>query len=578
MFVNSNPILGERRKKRYYYGMIQFDEDKQNQRLHDLHDAEEEEFTRMVAEKQGKEYIDLSKAPIDPDALRLVFEKDAREGNVVVFSMQDKHIRVAHGMDITPKTQAVFDALIGRGYTLQPYLVSHSSLNRGFGHYKELSFAVEAKSGSLDISNEEIAELLGQVQTIGDIKKRIDAILTEKKSYKISRVVEIIIAGALATEASDIHIEPEDVGAVLRYRLDGVLNIVLHFDRETYDLIVNRVKLLSGIKINVRNNSQDGRFSVQIKEDVVDLRVSTLPGSNGESAVLRVLNPKTLRTSVEDMGIEPMLLGVLLRAVEKPNGMILTTGPTGSGKTTTLYAFLRKVYSPETKIITIENPVEYRIPGIVQSQTDPEHGFTFLHGLRAAVRQDPDIIMIGEIRDEETAQTAIDAALTGHLVFSTLHTNNAAGAYTRFIELGVNPKVITSALTISIAQRLVRKLCPFCKKEIAPSPEDKQIIEEVLASIKNREHQTVVNTIWTSVGCEKCNMTGFKGRIGIFEAIVSDETVEQILTTNPSEREIQKVSENQGFLNLRQDGVMKILAGISSVHEVNRVIDLHTGN
>jgi type IV pilus assembly protein PilB len=554
--------------------MIQFDEEKQRQRLDDLHHKDEEEFTRVVAEKQGKRYIDLRTVPVDPDALRLLLEKDAREARIVSFSMQDKTVRIGQTISETDRTQEVLESLRLRGYTIVPFLISDGSLQFAFERYKELSFAVESKAGAVDISNEEIMTLLMEVRTVEDIKTRIDKVLTEKKSYKISRIVEIILAGALATSASDIHIEPEEKGAVLRYRLDGVLHIILHFDHETYDLVINRLKLLSGLKINVRNNAQDGRFSVTIKEDTIDLRVSTLPGSHGESAVMRVLNQKSIRVSIEELGIEPKLLEILMREIDRPNGMILTTGPTGSGKTTTLYSFLRKVYTPELKIITIENPVEYHLDGIVQSQTDAARGFTFSEGLRSAVRQDPDIIMVGEIRDNETASTAIDAALTGHLVFSTLHTNSAAGAYTRLIDLGINPKVLTSALTVSIAQRLARKLCEHCKERGPAKPDDKVLLEKILATITDREHPTTVEKLWYAPGCDRCNQTGFKGRIGIYEAILSNQKIEAALSAYPSEREIRKASEDQGILTLVQDAAIKITAGLTSVAEVQRVIDL----
>lgn len=558
--------------------MLQFDEEKQNKQIRQLRHEEEEVYVQSVAASRNLEYIDLTKVQINLEALRLVREDVARKAKLIIFDLHNKKASVAFSPDENELTKTILDDLTKQGFTIITFITSNTSLEHAYKSYLDLSFAVEAKAGSVEISNETIIELLSVLKTVQDIGDRISLILAEKKSYTISRVIEVILAGALAVNASDVHIEPEQEGAVMRYRLDGVLNIILHFNHETYNLIINRLKLLSGLRINVRNVPQDGRFSVVIKDNNIDLRVSTLPGSYGESVVMRVLNSHSVLASVKELGIEPKLLAILENEIKRPNGMILTTGPTGSGKTTTLYAFLRQIYTPEMKIITIENPVEYRLPGIVQSQIDAERGFTFINGLRAAVRQDPDIIMVGEIRDEETAQTAIDAALTGHLVFSTLHTNNAAGAYTRLIDLKVNPKIITSALTISIGQRLARRLCDKCKVEKAPSEKDKAIMETILASITDREHPTVVDHIWEAPGCPECSGTGFRGRIGIYEAILSTAAIESIVISNPSEREIRKAAEGQGILTLKQDGVMKILAGVTSPDEVNRVVDLSSLN
>jgi type II secretory ATPase GspE/PulE/Tfp pilus assembly ATPase PilB-like protein len=276
---------------------------------------------------------------------------------------------------------------------------------------------------------------------------------------------------------------------------------------------------------------------------------------------------------------------VVEEEIAKPNGLILVTGPTGSGKTTTLYAFLRRIYSPEIKIITIEDPVEYHLTGVTQTQTNDEKGYTFAEGLRSALRQDPDVVMVGEIRDKETAETAVQSALTGHMVFSTLHTNNAAGVIPRLIDLGINPKILVSALSLSIAQRLVRKLCQFCKKEKALTKDETSVIKLVMDSIK-KEGKSLSNyninpdaplKIFASVGCDKCNMTGFKGRIGIFEAIKTDEAIEKIMPENPSEREIKRVASAQGILSMRQDGIVKILNGITSIEEVQSVVDLNEG-
>jgi type IV pilus assembly protein PilB len=349
-----------------------------------------------------------------------------------------------------------------------------------------------------------------------------------------------------------------------------------------HKFINSRIKLISGLKITSNSIAQDGRFSIFLDQDEISLRVSLIPGAYGESIVMRILNPKSIRVKLEDMGIEPKLYDIFMKEIRKPNGLILLTGPTGSGKTTTLYSFLQKIYSTEIKIITIEDPIEYHLPGITQTQTDEEKGYTFLEGLRSSLRQDPDVIMVGEIRDSETAKIAVESALTGHLVFSTLHTNNAAGVIPRLIDLDVNPKILVSALSLSIAQRLVRRLCIHCKKEKEINKEELATINSIIEKAKSHNKNLADYGIdmdspfklFVPVGCLECNNTGFKGQIGIFEAIYNDAKIEEIITKNPSEREIKEVARNQGSLNIQEDGLIKILKGITSFEEVVSVVDL----
>ncbi|MFM2357760.1 MAG: type pilus assembly ATPase PilB, type pilus assembly protein PilB [Candidatus Parcubacteria bacterium] len=557
----------------------QFDEEKQIKKLDELRRGEEESLARILSEKYGVAYADLTLLPVDMDALRIVKEDEARAANAAVFNMQDKkNISVAVLSPQNEKAKEFIENLKKRGYITHVFMVSKQSLIKIWDRYKDLSFSFETKGGALDISNDQILTFLKDVKNLADVQKLVEETLAMKKAYRVSRIVEIILAGALSTGASDIHIEPEEAYVQLRYRLDGVLTEVSKFDTETFRLLLSRIKLLSGLKLNVKDSAQDGRLSIKVGEDDIEIRVSMLPGAYSESVVLRVLNPKSIAVPLESLGIHPRLLKVLEKAIEKPNGMILTTGPTGSGKTTTLYAFMRKIHNPGIKIITIENPIEYHLPGIVQTQTDEDKGYTFLEGLRSSLRQDPDVIMVGEIRDNETAEIAINAALTGHLVFSTLHTNNAAGAFPRLIDLGVNSKVITSAITVSIAQRLLRKLCDSCKEKIAVEGRNKEIVDHILSHIQDKTYlqDVALDSMWKSVGCEKCNFTGYKGRIGIYEAILTDENIETVVNQNPSEREIRKAAEPQQLLTMAQDGVIKILQGVTSVDELGRVIDLES--
>ena len=344
--------------------------------------------------------------------------------------------------------------------------------------------------------------------------------------------------------------------------------------------LLSRLKLLSGLKLNVKDEAQDGRFSIKIKGSEIEIRTSILPGAYAESIVMRILNPKSIAVGLDELGIEKRTLDILVQQIQRPNGMLLITGPTGSGKTTTLYAFLKKIYSPDIKILTIEDPIEYHLTGIVQTQVEDDKGYTFLAGLRAAMRQDPDVIMVGEIRDDETAGTAIQAALTGHLVFSTLHTNSAAGAFPRLIDLKVNPKTIPSALNVSMAQRLLRKLCLYCKKEKVPDEKEKNTIQKILESINDKTYLDGIQTekIWQAVGCDKCNDTGYKGRIAIVEAILSTKEMEKVIEANSSDREIKEAARSQNILDMKQDGVLKILRGVSTLEELGSVIDLESEN
>jgi type IV pilus assembly protein PilB len=554
---------------------ISFDEDKQNRKVDELREKEEEEVAKILSEKYNIHYVDLSGISISSDALKLIPEETARTANVAAFKIVGKKLSIAVYAPEHQEVIQIIDKLKEKDYIIELYMASRRSLAKAWERYKDLSFAMETKAGTLDISNEEVENFLKQVKTLKDIIALVDESIKIKKVYRISKLIGIVVAGALSTKASDVHIEPEESVARLRYRLDGVLVDVLNFDKETYELLLSRIKLLSGLKINIKDNAQDGRFSVKIYNDDIEIRTSTLPGTYGESIVMRILNPKSIMVPLEEMGIPKKLLDIFAREINKPNGMILTTGPTGSGKTTTLYAFLRKVHTPEIKIVTIEDPVEYHLPGIVQTQTNPEKDYTFATGLKSTLRQDPDVIMVGEIRDSETASIAVQAALTGHLVFSTLHTNNAAGAFPRLIDLGVNPKILTSAINVAIAQRLLRRVCKACGKKV-PIPENKKEIVKVIVEKIKKKGETVTQEefVWEPVGCLECHNTGYNGRIGIYEAITIDKQIEQAVNENPSERDIMRAAESQHILTLGEDSIQKALAGITTLPEIERVVDL----
>ncbi len=558
--------------------MVVFADEEQQKRLEFLRKREEEELAQVLSGKYGVQYVDLSLVAVNVDALRVLTEEEAKEAEAAAFGRVNKKLSVAVRAPENPKVKALVNKLHELGYDVTLYMCSRASLERAYQRYADLSYATETKAGVFELSNEELEQLLSKVTSLEDVGKLIQEAVELKRAYRITRVLEVILAGALALGASDVHFEPEEKAMRLRYRLDGVLVDVLEIDHETYRLSLSRLKLLSGLKLNIQGEAQDGRFSIKIKGDEIELRTSILPGNYAETVVLRILNPKAIGVELEQLGLEEKLRLKLEKEITKPNGMILTTGPTGSGKTTTLYAFLRKVNSSGTKIITIEDPIEYHLQGLVQTQVDKKN-YTFANGLRSALRQDPDIIMVGEIRDGEVAETAINAALTGHLVFSTLHTNDAAGSFPRLIDLGVDEKVLSSAIIAALAQRLVRKLCEKCKVEGVPTAEEQKVIDKFVGTIVDRALVPAeTKKLWLAKegGCEACHGRGYKGRIAIFEAVFMDSAIETILRSKPSEREVYQAARPQGIPSMQEDGIIKVLRGVTSMDELKRVVDLDT--
>ena len=556
---------------------VTFNEDRQERRLKELHSKEAEDLAAFLAGRHRLPQLHSSKFSINTDALRLIPELEARAAMTAAFNITGKTVSVVVHSPQNPAAQKIMAELKDKGLAVTPYLGSETSLERAFSRYGEISKSTRATAGVIDISSEEIDRFLKEVADLEEVKARFaresDVTLAEGS---ITNVLEIILAGGILVQASDIHLEPEEKQVRLRYRLDGVLHDITFFNSKLYRQILSRVKLISGLKLNVMKTAQDGRFSIKLSDQEIEVRTSVLPGAYGESIVLRILNPESILVEIEALGIEPTLYQILKKEIGKPNGLILLTGPTGSGKTTTLYAILRQINSTETKIITIEDPIEYHLEGVNQTQVNPSEDYTFLTGLRSALRQDPDVIMVGEIRDPETAKIAVNGALTGHLVLSTLHTNNAAGTIPRLIDLEVNPKVMDASLNLSIAQRLVRKLCPACRREATLIPSDGELIAKVIAGIKRKRPDFSAGPVkfWEAVGCRECHGTGYRGRTGVFEAILLDQTIAELLIKNPNEREIKRAAQSQGILDLREDGVIKALAGITALAELGRVVDL----
>ena len=396
----------------------------------------------------------------------------------------------------------------------------------------------------------------------------------------VTQIIEIILAGGIVFDSSDVHIEGQENDAKLRVRLDGVLQDVITFDKKTYEALVSRVKLLSEMKLNVSNRPQDGRFSIAAGENSVEIRASILPTEYGDSVVMRILNPKSL-IGLEEAGLRKDLYDMFLEQIKRPNGMIIVTGPTGSGKTTTLYAFLKKLQSPEVKIVTIEDPIEYHLEGISQTQVEPDKGYDFISGLRAIVRQDPDVILVGEIRDLETVDIALQAALTGHLVFSTLHTNDAIGAIPRLISLGAKPFNIGPAINMAVAQRLVRRVCEKCAVKESPSEEELAEIKEGLAAAtadlakKGVALPEIDGTLKVAraKGCPHCANTGYRGRVGIYEAFKIDDELQAYVLGTPTIPGIKEIVKRKGMLTLYQDGLIKVAQRITTLEELQRVAE-----
>ena len=432
-------------------------------------------------------------------------------------------------------------------------------------------------------------KITGEVKVSLDEFKEVKNIPLYKKALedfgkeKVTELLEAILGGAILLDSSDIHIEPEEDDVKLRLRIDGILHDATVFDFKAQKTLLSRIKLLSGIKLNVNDRPQDGRFTILIiekdsknatNETVIEIRTSTLPSEYGETIVLRILNPKNL-IEIEALGLRKDLVEIFKKEIKKPNGMIIVTGPTGSGKTTTLYAVLKRINNPQIKIITIEDPVEYHLEGLSQTQVDAKKGYTFASGLKAIVRQDPDVILIGEIRDLETAEIACQAALTGHLVFSTLHTNDASGAIARLVDLGVRTVSISPAINMVVAQRLPRKVCPKCVKLVLPSSTESKKIKDGLKGVKKEILPKVFFQskfkIPQAQGCKECNNTGYRKRIGIYETFLVDDEMERFILKNPSIVDMKELAIKKGMVLMRQDGLIKVLEGMTTIEEIERV-------
>jgi type II secretory ATPase GspE/PulE/Tfp pilus assembly ATPase PilB-like protein len=529
----------------------------------------EERAAQQLAEKLGYPYADTGKIPVSLDAVKVIPENDARDAKVAAIEIKGKQLALVAINPNLPATKKIIAELKEKKYDVKMFIVSPSGLASAFHFYKFVKPVTENITGKVSIAKARLADLIARFISIDAVEKELAG--TDLLKTSAVTIIEIILAGAIALRASDIHMEAEEKGAKLRFRIDGLLHDIFSgFPQSSYGNLISHIKLLSGMKLNVHDEAQDGRFSIKLAEKEIEMRVSILPAEFGETIVMRILDPAATMVGLPELGLRDDSLILVKKQLEKPNGLILNTGPTGSGKTTTLYAFLRSINSPEEKIITLEDPIEYQIEGIEQTQVDDEAGYTFANGLRAIVRQDPDVILVGEVRDLETADIALQASLTGHLVLSTLHTNDAVGAVPRLINLGVKPVSIGPALSLVIAQRLVRILCPSCKKQTpidaATNEKVKKFLNRLPAKVDKSKYKNPA--IYEPVGCERCNMMGYRGRVGIFEFLEGGPDIETTILKEASEVALREVAKRQEMVTMQEDGVLKVLLGVTTFAEV----------
>ncbi len=540
------------------------------EKMKELDIKHQEEVVQAKAQSFGVPYVSLVGMPIMADALAVIPEEDAMKyGLLSFFYKQNESWKLGVlNYPLSEETLA-FIKTISDKEKLQPeiYLISEESLNRAKRLYASVPKYTEIQSG-VSITEEDLKKYENE---LSDFRQLNDKML----QVNITDIITLVIAAALKFRSSDIHVEAEEKDVKVRFRIDGLLHDAATLPADFWKKLISRIKLIAGLKINVSDAPQDGRFTISMSSEKIDVRVSCLPTSYGESVVMRLLKSSAASLAFADLGLRGLAQKRLSEEVQKTNGMIITTGPTGSGKTTTLYAILNKLNDTETKIITLEDPVEYKLKGINQSQIDHSKGYTFADGLRSILRQDPDIVMVGELRDFETADVAINAALTGHLVISTIHTNSAAGAIPRFLAMGVKPFLLAPALNAIIGQRLCRRVCENCKEEIKL---DEETLQKVVAELKLIPESAGEKIDFSNLkfykgkGCDKCSGLGYKGRVGIYEIFTMNAEIEAVILSGQlSEYTIQDIAQKNGMVTMMQDGLLKCLDGVTTVDEVFRV-------
>lgn len=544
--------------------------------------VDERNLTKIYAEFINVPFIHLVAQDIPREVLERIPERIARQYNAVIFKI-DEGGQAHLAMDDPDDVQAVSFLEKELGSDAQIYLATKSNILD----------ALEAYRGDVNEELNEVIDIQREDKTVVKATNENDV----SEDSPIAQTVNLLLEYAIRSSASDIHIEPREEFVQIRYRIDGVLKEVNRLPRNVLDALISRVKILANLKIDERRVPQDGRFKIKVAGKQYALRVSTLPVSDGEKIVMRILDESNKAITLTQLGYWGHSLKVINEAITEPNGMILVTGPTGSGKSTSLFSVLSRLNTPDVNISTIEDPVEYKIPGVNQTQTNVKAGMTFASGLRALLRQDPNIIMVGEIRDGETANLGVQAALTGHLVFSTLHTNNAATTLPRLLDMNIEPFLIASTVKAVVGQRLVRRLCVSCRQSYTPTKTD---IDEVVRLFKLRDDQTFkiihdlekqsieqevggdtppatseteLKQLWRAnpSGCKECNQTGYKGRIGIYEVLGNSIPIQQLIMSNATSNQIQDQAILEGMITMQTDGLVKALRGNTTIEEVLRV-------
>lgn len=511
--------------------------------------ASEKNVAEALAKASGYEYVDLTSMQIDPTIMSLVPEEIMRKHNLVPFALERGVLKVA--ISDPSNVIAIDDLKVVTGYEVEPFVATETEIQNLIEQFMRL-----------DTDVKELTEI-GFTEE-ADEKKVIEE--AESEDAPIVKLVNAILTEGVRARASDIIVEPQENEVRVRYRIDGVYHEVMKTAKNTQLGIITRIKILGSMDIAEKRVPQDGRISLVVDGRQVDFRVATFPTIYGEAAVLRILEKGSIMIELDSLGFLPEQLEIFKNSIKKPWGAVIVTGPTGSGKTTTLYSALNMINDVEKNIITVEDPVEYRLEGINQVQVNPQAGLTFASALRSILRNDPDIIMIGEIRDTETALIAIESALTGHLVLSTLHTNNAAGVFTRLIEMGIEPFLISSAIDCVVAQRLARKLCPNCKEPFQP---DKDFLKSVGFS---DEDISRIDVLYKPRGCDYCSKTGFKGRTGLYEVLLTSEKIKELVLEKATTDEIMEQARKEGMKTMLECGLQKVMKGETSVEEVLRVV------
>jgi len=539
--------------------------------------VEEEKLTELAAGFLDVEYVDLKEAgQIPKEVLLLVPEPIARRHGIIAFGLDKSKLKLAMS---DPDDLSIREAIKKKtDMIVVPFLISKSSLEFGLKQYHS---SIEAEFAKIvEPTGKDKKGKASSASQAGDVSERLKEMAEE---IPVVRVVDTLLEYAVFEKASDIHIEPGEKEVTVRYRIDGVLHDVMTLPKVIQPALVARIKVIANLKIDEHRLPQDGRFKVEKDSYKISFRVSTIPVFDGEKVVMRLLDESTKALTLEELGFSGQNYEIIVRNVKKPHGALLVTGPTGSGKSTTLYTVLSMLNTKNVNISTIEDPIEYHMGGINQMQVNPKIGLTFAVGLRALLRQDPNIIMIGEIRDAETAEEAVHAALTGHVVLATLHTNNAAGALPRLLDIGVEPYLIASTVNAVVGQRLTRSICQKCKAEYKVDAEYEAMLRkefniDALLAIMRREKFTDSSatkltdvTFWKGAGCDKCNHSGYKGRKGIYEVLEVTTEIQDLLLKQAPTSQIQDKAVDQGMILMWQDGFIKASQGITTIEEVLRV-------